>query len=269
MRIRELLGGGRGFWLGIAAAGVLTLVLLFMWALPAYTGAKQSRTSLDQVYTDLKLHKAKAKEIPSPRTLKDREEFREWLNDQAKIVDGFFVERAALLDGTFTGDPSPRPEDFKEAYSERLETRRTWFEQIKKETEIVNPGGAFISYGWLRSKDLPGRETYAEVRRGYWSRHFLYERFYEAKVAKVARVSIGQVGKISARFNGLHFSADVVIAPDRLKGLLDKMLVVTPERTLPVFVLEEMEIEGMPETAGPNARCAVKLAGYILVPGRP
>jgi len=267
MNLRMYFAGGRGFWMAVGGGAVLVLILLFAWARPAYDSAVQARQALDQVCIELNYYESVAEEIPSPRALDDRQDFRGWLEGQARIVDEFFTERGALINATLTGMENPEPTRFKDAYSQALARQADWFEQNRRRMEVANPTTAFTVYGWVRSNELPTRDIYPKVRRGYWSRHYLYRRFHEARASAVARLAVGEdFVPLTDKYGGMRFSAELDIAPDRVAGLLEKMLKVSPsDDPGAIFLIESFGVSGKPETAGPRPLCRVSMSGHVLV----
>jgi len=267
MNLGMYLAGGRGFWLAVATGALLTAILLFGWALPAHRTGVQARQGLDQVYMELRHFQSVAKDIPSPRTLQDRKGFRVYLDEQAKIVDEFFAERAALITASLTGTPDPAPASFKEAYSQALKRQEDWFAESRRQIKVPAPGTAFTVHPWVRSSALPKPETYAGVLRDYWSRHHLYHRFDDAEVSAVASLSFGKdMVRLTDKYGGIHFRAALDIAPDRVAGLLDEMLKVSSTAGDPraVFLIESFEVAGESEMAGPRPLCRVSISGHVL-----
>lgn len=266
MRIRAHLQGERGFWLGIGVGTLVVLALLFAWALPALEQAAEADRNLAIQLQQLQVMQRSTREIPSARTVADRADFRIWLDRQADLVDRFFASRAELLDAPIAGGDETPPEDFKEAYIQALVRQRLWFGKHGKEMAVANADKAFPRYGWISGGALPAPSEYRKIRRAYWARHYLYRRFLTGRAAAVSRLDVSGVREISPEFDGLRFRAHLLIAPERIKRLLDELLIVKPSvTTVPVFGLESLDISAVPSTGGARSLCGVQLAGYMLV----
>jgi len=266
VRIGKYLGGERAFWLGIGGGTVVVLLLLFVWAAPAHRKAGEAERELDLQLKQLQVFRSLAGKIPSARTVRDRAEFRTWLDNQADQVGKFFAERASLLDAPIAGGSDVKPEDFKEAYIRALARQREWFARNTKKLSVPNVRDAFSVYPWVSARELPSPAEYPGIRRAYWSRHYLYRGFLLARVTTVSRLAVGKVKKISSEFDGLQFQADLLVAPDRVKGVLEKLLRVSPSMTpVPVIALERMDIRPVPSSVGARPLCSMKIGGYILI----
>jgi len=262
--VRIRLSESHRFWLPVGLALIVLVVMLFGWVLPTRRSAAQAEREWALQVTLLNHLQSETDNlnVPSDATVKDRAAYRNWLDEQANLVDQYFAERAALLDGSITGEGEPTPERFKDAYIRVTKHQCAWLAGIKPRMEVPSIEGAFREYKWQKGTQFPRRDEFRAVLRDYWSRYYLYHSFLEAGVRKLHRMEIGKVRKISAQFDGIQFRASVSLPPRKIKDFVKKLLVVSSSVTSkPIFGLERLTVRADPE----RSRARLELAGYLLL----
>ncbi len=273
MNVMAFLRSSRGFWSVIGAGAVVVLLFLFGWALPVHREAQAQRGQYDTQLMMLRSFEETADGIPSSQSVRELKDFNDWVSQEAKNAKSFFGVRADMLDATIAGAEAA-PEDFKAAYIDALQRRQDWIEQHRSEMRVVNESTAFPTYAWVRTAALPIPADYPEIRRRYWAHLYLYERFLSARVRQVNRVQLTDAFKVSERFNGQRFEAVVMIRPDLLDNLIDKVLDIPQPAagpagpsgpTGPAMQLEKIDVTRDTNTLASEPMIRVKLNGHILM----
>ena len=99
------------FWLMIAGGAIVVLLLWGFWVRPVRKAVARTEIEISQHMMLLRDLQAAAdqQDIPSLAAADDRKAYRVWLDEQAKIVEDYLDERAALLSAPLSRADNPSP----------------------------------------------------------------------------------------------------------------------------------------------------------------
>ena len=248
----------------MGAGGIVLLLLLILWVIPARMGAVQAEEEWELQVQELRGLRLSAKEIPSMSSLKSVTEYRRWLDDQAKLVEAFFADRAAVLEAPVAGEGAVTPVDFKENYLRATLTQRRWLDLNKDRMSLADISRAFPTYDWTRGEGFAKPSEYLDIMRDYWARVILYRTFMGSEVKLVKRLELGKVVSLTPEFEAIPVQMDVTLPADKVTVLMDTLLTVSPSGSIkPIVNLERMSLR--PELVGQRVLCGLSLDGYMLL----
>jgi hypothetical protein len=257
--------GTRGYWLGIGVAAFVLLVLLLVWVLPMRAGAARAEEEWNRQMVQFRALQIAVKDIPSTQSLADLKKYREWLDNQAKLVESFFADRAAVLESPLTGEGEATPAAFKEEYLAVVATQRRSLDKNKDTMAFSDLQGAFPQYDWATGASVgyPKPEEYVSILRGYWTRKYMYRAFSDCGVKVVKSLHVGKAVSLTPEFEALPIQIDVAVPPEKITTLVDSLLTVSPAMSgKPVIVFERMAAQ---VETGSNRLCNLQLDGHILL----
>lgn len=255
----------RGFWLLIGGGAVCLLILLFAWVLPARRAADQAQEKWQREATLFQALKQRAPNIPSVESLKDLQTYRAWMDDQAKLAERFFADRAGVLDSSLAGEGEVTPLAFKDAYAQEVFKQRRRLMQKRSVMAVPNIDQAFSSYPWMTKADLyPSPADYLSILRDYWARDYLYSTFLEAGVTAVRELSVGRMAPLEADFDGrMPVRMSLLLPPEKVTTVIESLLLVSPRvPRKPILTLDSLALQ--PDPASGNKWVALQLEGNIL-----
>ncbi len=260
-------GSSRVFWGTMAGVGLMILLLLAFWVIPAHSAAAEAAAAWQTQLRDLETLQMEAAKIPSNRTLTERREYRAFVEKQAEWVRSFFADRTKLMEAELAGQGTVTPADFKNAYILQLEAQRN---ELTRGLKVPDPAKAYRIYPWVTNSSLPDASEYKAVLRDYWTRYYLYRAFMGKSggppVAQVARLEVRGTVPIehAPDFEGVPFLATVTVDPKSVTRLVNTLLAASPTITdRPVF-----QLTGFKRTPAADATsqlCALQLEGYVLL----
>ena len=256
------------FWLMIAGGAVVILLLWGFWARPVRKAVARTEIEISQHMMLLRDLQAAAdqQDIPSLAAADDRKAYRVWLDEQAKIVEDYLDERAALLGAPLSRADNPSPAQFKEDYLRSVGLLRDSLERNRDTMAYPRGSAGFPSYKWAEGGALPDPKDYDNILRQYRAREYLYLFCRDERATAVHRLETRPLTEHSARFSGLPFQLEVSLPPDRVKRFVEKLLATNPRSPQPLYDLSHLAIESRAESAAQQApSCRLTLHGWILV----
>jgi len=190
------------FWLGVAAAALVLLVIYVVTVTPVKKANRTLQAQISSVSD--RLHRwatRKIEEIPTRAKIKALKDYREEVIKKRKACEEWYEQRESDFDNRFfedatieEGEEIPSSVVYKEVYSEHTHDLLKEFEDTFGASK-----GAFSFYDW--GEGLPSPEEVRRSQKEYW----LYETFLkvlsaEGKhgITELSRLTFGGGGRESA-----------------------------------------------------------------------
>ena len=253
------------FW---AVLGVLALALVsvaFIWGGSVRAEVRAERGRWEDLSNQYSRLWAGRKKIPNQETIKEWDDFREWVGTQAQDVVAFFERRDKVLERHIVqGVPEPSPGDFKAEYNSlrsesvrhlgRLKQMRTW-----------NPEAVFRLYPWSIGDASPEPDEYRNVRKDLWIRRYLVLGVLPRNgVQEVSNLAVFPARDIAGtEFKAIPVRITCTLASENLMKLLRSLLTIhegDPEKLF--LIMRELSVK---KAKGAGGKSSPPVAVDVLV----
>lgn len=256
------------YWAVIGGAALVVFLGLVIWALPAWSGARSAEQDWQERVDKLELLRLRAKKIPSAKALQERQEYGDWLEEQAREVEDFFYDRSRILGDALPGEVAEiSPAQFKEAYIRAVRNELASLSRKQRLISISAGDKAYPVYDWQTGSSLPKQADFANVLLRYWAHYYVYAMFIDSNVRVVRELRISNPVPLTAGLQGMNVQANLVMYPDDARNLVRHALAVSSgerKTSKPIIRLKSLKI--LPESgggAGPVVNVLVE--GYVLL----
>ena len=273
MKLKIDFNNDRVYWGVLAGALVLVLAALGAWAIPAYFRAQEAQSKYSDAVGEMRILEGKA-DIPSPSSLEDWKRFSAFLNGQVSSVEeDLFGKRTALIESwPMRLTPPVKPQEFEDAYNR--EVRERMAELQRRASRFENFENAFrTNYDWITDpRKEPDPRDYMTIMRDLWARKYFYDVLNKSDVRTIRSVAVSGLQSLNPPvpgFSALPIQAELIVAPEKVMDLIEKLMTVETPTGLPIFQPTEYYIEGSKAAGVATPVCILRIRGYYLLYHKP
>lgn len=256
------------FWVVTGGAAFVVCLALVIWALPAWSGARNAEQEWQEQVDKLERLRRNAKKIPSSKALQAQQNYCAWLDEQAREVEDFFYDRSRILSDALPGEIAEiSPAQFKEAYVGAVRNELASLSRKRRLMTIAAGDKAYPAYDWQTSASLPKQEDFENILLRYWAHYYMYAMFMDGKVREVRALRVSNPVTLASDLRGMNVQASLVMYPDHARNLVRRLLEVSSgeqKSSKPIIRLKSFKL--LPEPAGAaNPAVNVQIEGYMLL----